>query len=105
MNLTGDLRYTSPAEFGAFATKRSGDVRNGAFMSTRGSARKEDAAYRQQWDIEHPLGWVEYRLAYDLDERYGRWIRRHNAVVEIQRLPVLARRHWHLAVWPVDSRD
>jgi hypothetical protein len=83
MNLTGDLRYTSRAEFGAFATKRSGDVRDRAYAMLGDPARKDDPAYRQQWDIDHPLGWVEHRVAYGPDERYGRWIRGRNTVVKI----------------------
>ena len=64
MNLTGDLRYTSPAEFGAFATKRSGDVRNRAYPTLADPARKDEPSYRQQWYFDHPLGWVEHREAY-----------------------------------------
>lgn len=83
MNLTGDLRYTSPAEFGAFATTRSGDVRNGAYAKLADAARKDDPTYRQQWFLDHPLGWIEHRRAYGPDERYGRWIRERNTVVKI----------------------
>ena len=83
MNLTGDLRYVSPAEYAAFATARSADLRDRSYATLADPARKDDAAYRQQWDKEHPLGWFEHRQAFRATERYGRWIRRHNTVVKI----------------------
>ena len=42
-----------------------------------------DAAYRAQWDQEHPLGWVEHRQAWAATGRYGRWIATHDAVIRI----------------------
>jgi hypothetical protein len=83
MNLTGDLRYTSPAEFAVFATQRSAEVRDRSYPLLADPARKDDPAYRQQWETEHPLGWVEHRRAYGPGERYGRWIRERNTVVKI----------------------
>ena len=83
MNLTGDLRYVSAAEYAAFATPRSAAVRDRAYAALADPARNDDPAYRQEWDKAHPLGWFEHRRAYDPDARYGRWIRRHNAAVKI----------------------
>jgi hypothetical protein len=83
MNLTGDLRYVSPAEYAAFATARSADLRDRSYATLADPARKDDPAFRQQWDKEHPLGWFEHRRAFGPTGRYGRWIRRHNAVVKI----------------------
>jgi hypothetical protein len=83
MNLTGDLRYTSPAEFGAFATKRSGDARNRAYPTLADPTRKDEPAYRKQWFVEHPPGWVEHRRAYSVKGKYGKWIRERSTVVKI----------------------
>lgn len=83
MNLTGDLRYVSPAEYAAFATARSGEVRDRSYVTLADPTRRDDPAYRQQWDTEHPLGWFEHRQAFGPTARYGRWIRRHNTVVKV----------------------
>ena len=84
MNLTGDLRYTSPAEYAAFATSRSPEVRERAYATLADPSRKDDPAYREQWEREHPLGWVEHRAAFGPRGRYGQWIRQHNAIVRIE---------------------
>lgn len=92
MNIEGDLRYTVPGEFAAFATRTSTRVRNQYYTRyVRGLRRNPpatglpafDAAYRAQWDQEHPLGWVEHRQAWAPTGRYGRWIATHDAVIRI----------------------
>lgn len=83
MNLTGDLRYTSAAEYAAFAAPRSPEFRERAYRAVADPARKDDPTYREQWEREHPLGWVEHREAFGPRGRYGQWIREHNTVVRI----------------------
>ena len=85
MNILGDLRYVSAGEYQAFRTANSEKLRDRAFAAMADSARKRDPEYRKQWDAEHPLGWVEHRLAFGANGRYGSWIRGHNAVVKIDR--------------------
>ncbi len=92
MNVYGDLRYVHPGEYAAFATSRSARVRDRYYQQYVRALRRNppagglpafDAAYRAQWDAEHPLGWVEHREAWGPSGRYGRWITRHNAVIRI----------------------
>ncbi|MEQ1491774.1 MAG: metallophosphoesterase, partial [Terricaulis sp.] len=92
MNIEGDLRYTDPREFAAFATSRSTRARNQYYTQFTRALRRSppatglptfDAAYRRQWDQEHPLGWVEHRQAWSPTGQYGRWITRHDAVIRI----------------------
>jgi hypothetical protein len=92
MNIAGDLRYVHPGEYQAFATPRSARVRNQYYQRyirtvganpPSGGVPAFDAAYRAQWDQEHPLGWVEHREAWSPTGRYGRWIARHDAVIRI----------------------
>jgi hypothetical protein len=83
MNLAGDLRYVSPGEYAAFATRGSAKLRDRAYAAIADPARKEDPAYREQWYAERPLGWVEHRQAFAPNGRYGKWIRQHNTVVRI----------------------
>ena len=92
MNVYGDLRYVHPGEYAAFATSRSARTRDRYYQQVVRALRRNppasglpafDAAYRAQWDAEHPLGWVEHREAWGPRGHYGRWIARHNAVIRI----------------------
>jgi hypothetical protein len=83
MNLVGDLRYVSEGEYAAFATENSAEVRDRAFELLADPARKDDPQYRQAWDEEHPLGWVEHRIAFSPKGKYGKWLRERNAVVKV----------------------
>ena len=83
MNIQGDLRYVVPGEYDAFRTDKSEVLRDRVYKALADSARRDDPAYRKEWEADHPLGWVEHRLAYEGKGSYGDWIRRHNAVVKI----------------------
>lgn len=80
MNLYGDLRYVSPAEYKAFATGDSEPIRN-AYMESE--KVPDDPAVRKQWLEEHPLGWVEHRVAFSAKGKYGKWLRTNKALVQV----------------------
>lgn len=73
MNVYGDLRYAVAGEFAAFADARSAALRDRYFNAMLKDLKRTDpqrhaalpADYREQWDREHPLGWVEHRTAWD----------------------------------------
>jgi hypothetical protein len=79
MNVYGDLRYVSPGEFQAFVGPRSEALRDRYFQSAMAALKQQDPErhaalppdFREQWNREHPLGWVEHRFAWD-----PRWDRR-----------------------------
>jgi hypothetical protein len=83
MNLVGDLRYVSAAEYEAFRGPDAAALRDRAFALLADPTRREDAAYRQQWDAEHPLGWVEHRVAFGPKGKYGRWLRTRDVIARI----------------------
>ncbi|HRP09588.1 MAG TPA: metallophosphoesterase [Terricaulis sp.] len=92
MNVEGDLRYVHPGEYAAFATRNSARVREQYYQQVvrhlranppAGGAPSFDAAWRTQWETEHPLGWVEHRRAWSPTGTYGRWIISHQAVLRI----------------------
>jgi hypothetical protein len=85
MNVLGDLRYVSAAEYEAFRSPQAERLRDRAYEALADPARKDDAAYREQWEADRPLGWVEHRLAFEAGGRYGNWIRGNDAVLKLGR--------------------
>ena len=92
MNMTGDLRYTDPGEFAAFADSGSVARRERVFAANAASLAKQyrlaapamtDAAVRARWMQETPLGWVEHRLAWGPKGEVGRWVMGNPAVANL----------------------
>lgn len=84
MNLYGDLRYVTPAEFAAFSGNESAAQVEALWaQETRKMKPKPDAAFRAKWMSAHPPGWVEHRAQFSPSGRYGKWIRSHNAIIRI----------------------
>jgi hypothetical protein len=83
MNLSGDLRYTTPAEFAAFANSDSERMRAGFWKREMKNNPHPDLDAQRKWEEAHPLGWFEQRIAFSSQGKYGQWIRSHNAVVKI----------------------
>lgn len=95
MNLLGDLRYVTPPNYAAFADNDSEKRRQAAYREYSAwlaSKSKSLAAIKQPifptsgeaWMAEHPPGFLEYREAFSLDGKYGKWIRQHDAVAQIE---------------------
>jgi hypothetical protein len=92
MNLIGDNRYTTPGEYAAFVDAQSGARRDRVYDANRVNL---EAAYhakdpkltpdqiRASWLAEHPLGWVEHRLAWGPSGELGKWATRNPAIVSI----------------------
>ncbi len=85
MNMLGDLRYVDRGEYDAFRTPESRALRDHNYEQLADPAKKDDGKYRSKWEDEHPLGWVEHRLAFGKTGKYGRWLREKNAVVKINK--------------------
>jgi len=94
MNVIGDLRYVTQAEYAAFADDRSVARRERLYMATRqkleAAARATNpkilpSQVRDQWLARTPLGWVEHRNAWGPSGELGRWAARNPAVVKIGR--------------------
>jgi hypothetical protein len=92
MNMTGDLRYTTPAEFAAFTDKSSEARREKLFELNRESIvafyRKsepglsEDDA-KQKWFATFPLGRIEHDVAWSPKGEIGKWVLTHPAIAKI----------------------
>ena len=94
LNLMNDLRYVTPEIYRTFATEKSEKVRQQAwrdylkFVSSHrehshGTVFTEDEASRRKWMDDHPPGYFEYVDAMVPEGRYGRWIRKHHAIVQV----------------------
>ncbi|HEY5908905.1 MAG TPA: metallophosphoesterase, partial [Vicinamibacteria bacterium] len=88
MNMLGDLRYVAPEEFTAFAGGDSARYRDALWeQRVKGRRDKGEAAPseadRRLFDEQHPLGFVEHRLAFAPKGTYGAWIARANAVIKL----------------------
>ena len=76
MNLTGDLRYVSAAEYAAFSADEEAADREQAFrafQSLRPDAPDPEAVQRE-FDLRAPPGYFAYRRAFSPEGRYGKWL-------------------------------
>lgn len=95
MDMTGDTRYVHPGEYAAFVSEDSQAKQDRAWRDhvtwvKRNVAEKErpvfDDAYEAKWREDHPLGWLEFRVAWGPRGTYGKWLLKHKAVVRINDL-------------------
>jgi calcineurin-like phosphoesterase family protein len=78
MRMLGDLRYTLPGEYEAFATANSESVRSDFLKSLN-----TPIGDREKMLGQTPLGQVEMRMAFGRDGEYGRWLRQLPVTVKI----------------------
>ena len=92
MNLIGDDRYTTPGEYAAFADSQSAARRDRVYEANRAALEAAARAtnptitpeqVRSAWMADHPLGWVEHRLAWGPSGELGKWATANPAIVKI----------------------
>jgi hypothetical protein len=77
MNLVGDLRYVSVAEFAAFSGEETREDREAGyrdFSAAHPELPDDDAARRAAFDAAYPPGWFAHRRAFSPEGRYGKWL-------------------------------
>jgi len=72
MNLTGDLRYVSEAEYAAFAAEEDEAERNAARAAY---AALPPEAQSKTFEQRYPAGFFAHRRAFSPSGRYGTWLR------------------------------
>lgn len=91
MNVSGDLRYVHAGEYQAFTSGRSARLQEmqWQYQLEWMQANVPDfealdlGAYRQQWEQQVPLGWVEHRQAWSLAGEYGDWVKGNQVAVQL----------------------
>lgn len=91
MNIYGDLRYVSKEEYASYQTDQSERVRDQVIEAELKRKLAADPSfdenkYRLESRSRFPLGVIEHRLAFSENGELGRWIRGHNAIVQINDL-------------------
>jgi len=90
MNLTGDLRYISAADYAGYADSRSASRRDFVYDSNRtaieAAYREKDPqmsgeAIRKAWFEAYPLGRIEHQIAWGDHGAIGRWVVKNPVVV------------------------
>jgi hypothetical protein len=95
MNIYGDLSYVSPGEYQAFVNKNSAALRDNYFSAVMKNLQERDAEayaalpenFRETWEKDHPLGWVEHRQAWDpawdAKAEIGLWVLRNKVAIQV----------------------
>ena len=91
MNVTGDLRYVHAGEFQAFTTRNSEKYQEMQWQAQiqwmQGNVPEFGAldleVYRQEWEQQVPLGWVEHRQGWALNGDYGSWVADNQVAVQL----------------------
>jgi hypothetical protein len=95
LNVAGDLRYVTPANYAEFADAGSEKRREDAWRQVR-ELRKRRARKlgqpepltgpeaRKAWLQAHPPGFLEHREAFGPGGTYGRWLRARRALLVLQ---------------------
>ncbi len=95
MNLTGDLRYVSAAEYNAFAEEEDVVARRSAFarFTSRAQANFDETPkpvaekpdYESLFTEKFPLGFFAHRSAFGFNGRYGKWLLRQSQVLIVNK--------------------
>ena len=94
MNIMGDLRYVTPANYASFTDSDSEKRQKAAFQEYVKWRNKHSQLLAElpqpmelteaEWMARHPAGFVEHREAFSANGVYGKWLREHSAIAKIE---------------------
>ncbi|MFK7865633.1 MAG: metallophosphoesterase [Pseudohongiellaceae bacterium] len=91
MNIYGDLRYVHPGEYASLRSRDARRLRSRYYETevARLTLLDEnfvaDDAFESQWMNEHPLGFVEHRIAWSPDGEFGSWVVENDTIARVGR--------------------
>ena len=91
MNMLGDLRYVSAEEFASYSDANSQKKQDAAYLAYKELLKQEAGTLGKQlpavgnesdekWKAQHPPGFVEHREAFSRNGKYGKWLRKLEAI-------------------------
>src|SRR6202047_3582740 len=93
MNIMGDLRYVIPVNYASFADGNSEKRRKAAYAEYMKWKESHASLFVElpqpmelteaEWMARHPLGFIEHADAFSPKGIYGKWLREHAALAEI----------------------
>jgi Calcineurin-like phosphoesterase len=93
MNMMGDLRYVTPENYASFADDKSEERRRSAFKDYLKWRENHSALLAEvsqplelteaEWMARHPAGLIEHWEAFSPKGVYGKWLRGHAALAEV----------------------
>ena len=93
MNIMGDLRYVTPENYASFADANSEERRKSAYKDYVKWRESHTALLAElpqplelteaEWMARHPAGFIEQREAFSPKGSYGKWLRGHATLAEI----------------------
>jgi len=89
MNIIGDLRYVSKEDWDSYRTPDSKKLLDEAAqlaledLTAKGTPPPDAAAFLDNFKAKRPLGWVEQRVLFGPNGKYGQWLRRQNVIIKI----------------------
>ena len=92
MNIYGDLRYLSKEDYQSYQRPDSENLRDRELdlilkdLKDKGKLPPDEPAFRKEFKAEHPLGWIEQRLAFGPEGKYGKWLRQQKVIIKINDL-------------------